>query len=290
MGLEDTNLGNSIKNIDNTAHKIGWIKTIGIYAFFFLLPLGVVVYFNHADIQGLRQDITTNQTVNTQNTLQINSESTPSLGTVKGDQDNMTSPTKSFSKNDWIADEKFFEDKEGYFCRSKGFGKATFPVWSLWTKNTYKLISPVHITVQVKSLEKLTQPPTISLSFGRYIKDYSPLPIYRLDLFDTDTRTVRLYDANNDASGPAGRLSSEPNLNSDITISIDPKTISNTDRTLHENPVISYALPDSPITQSDPLSNMNIVIPSVDSSVEYQYGLGIHEGMCIKILSFGMGR
>lgn len=188
-----------------------------------------------------------------------------------------------FNPEEWYI-ESFSIDKEGYYCPTT----SKFDYWSIWSKSTYSPnINSIQIRVLTKTKQGSTLPPTLAISYGEFKPNLSPIQFYRLNIFDTDLKSIRLYNANED-SVAQDWLSENPELKSEMSFKLSPRSIDPNSRILNLNPRIEYASPnkDKPIVYSPNEDSLfQITLPTVgieDGTVKKQIGIGSSKESCFK--------
>ena len=236
--------------------------------------------YNQSQLRGIKSQISnSNQnTVNAPITVGANDKSDskePEKGKTLG-------VSAEFNPSDWVID-KFETDKEGYYCPIV----TNFEYWSIWSKTTY---SPTPDKIRVKVLTKSKpgskSPPTISISYGEYKQNLaSPNQFYRLNIFDTDMKTLRLYDSSN-RSVAQNWLNKEPELSSEMLITLSPRNANPNSRIINLNPSLEYVVTDQ--TKLEPYTPDNafeVSIPTVgldDGTIKKQIGVGSSINTCFK--------
>jgi len=270
----------SIDKLDESIKKRGWIKTILLYLIFYIVPFfGIDFYLNNK----LGDKIANSQTVNVNNNV-LGDGKKEEIKTI-GETTSKTSTVSSFSQDDWLI-KNFYTDSDGYLCPNV----SNFDYWSIWTKKEYPLqIKSVKIRIYVKSTPKSKNPPTIAVTYGSYKNGYAPQPMYRLNIFDSDTKTIRLYNENN-KSKAQDWLQELPDLSSEMVITLSPRVPDPNGRKINVNPIIKYAINDSDKqTEFTPSQNFEVVLPTVgmeDETLKKQIGVGTQKGNCFKITAF----
>lgn len=249
---------------------------------------GVNAYLNlNERISTIENFYITNSNSNqvTVNTANSTSNSDDQIITNANQRSDTLGLTTGFVPENWIIS-GFKVDEEGYYCRNK----RGFDYWSIWTKENYPpLLNKIKIKFALKQERKTDFPPTIAISYGEYKANGSPIQFYRLNIFDTDTKTLRLYNNKNDSKSQAW-LEFEPDLSSEMTITLSPASSNRESREISINPTLIYVNEEStdPITFK-PNSDFNVVLPTVgidDGSVKKQIGIGSTDGICFKVVDF----
>lgn len=186
-----------------------------------------------------------------------------------------------FNPNDWII-EKFDQDDEGFYCPTT----RKFDFWSIWSKQKFSpQLESIKLRIKVKN-KNGKSPPTISVNYGEFHPNYSPTYFYRLNIFDTDTKTVRLYNEKND-SVAQDWLEFTPDLSNEMTITLKPRIPNPDSRNLNLNPSLKYTTSN----QVDPVDfvtkkEFSTILPSVDiEDLQNQIGIGISKNSCFKPIS-----
>ncbi len=198
-------------------------------------------------------------------------------GKTKGDNVN------TFNPDDWII-ESFEQDKEGYYCPLT----KKFEFWSIWSK---KKLPPdfdqVRIKIRIKHKNNSTKPPTFAISYGEYKPSFSPVQYYRINIFDTDTQSVRLYDNKNN-SVAQGYLKEHPDMSSDLLITLSPRIPDPKSRRIKLNPTITYAVSNQEEPgEFSPEEEFSTLLPTVvlEDGTPQQIGLGVNYDVCFKPIS-----
>lgn len=248
-----------------------------------LIVLVVYGYISQTQIKNINDKISiSNQdTVNVPVTVNGNQdadkESVPEEGKTLGDN-------TDFNPTEWIID-NFDIDSDGFYCtRVK-----KFEFWSIWSMKKY---SPTPTSIKVKILTKSKQgsknPPTLAISYGEYKTNFSPLQFYRLNIFDTDTKTIRLYDSDN-KSVAQGWLPKEPDLASEMLIKLFPRNSNPNSRVINLNPELEYVVFGEPNQKPyTPEEVFEVGLPTVgieSGTVQKQIGIGSSIDTCFKPIS-----
>lgn len=277
--------------MNNLSEFLRLIKEFGLFkvtlALMFLSAMYWVPYYMvNTKISSLQKDVSSISTnVNSiKNTINVypSTNQAETGGVVQGSNDESKQDINTnFNPKDWIIDDKFTLRADGYYCRPKLKKNSLLPIWSIWTSEFYDITTPFEVTLKIDGSGDSENPPTVSLMSGKYIPKFSPELNFRLSIFDTDNQSIRLYGSEN----MSDRLTSEPDLSSNITIAVKPTRLRDSDRRIYLNPSIKYAVSGTTDSMTYPVKDFSTVIQSVDANVKYQYGIGIREGECVKIES-----
>lgn len=197
----------------------------------------------------------------------------------EGSQKN--SPTSSFDPESWIFTKGMVPDREGYYCPTA----PAFPSWSMWTKNKHRADAEISITFSLLDRTDNEKDPTFYLSYGDKTSD-APDAFYRLNIFDGDLNTLRLYDRDENEVLNERTVNSAP-LDRFITFTLSPVFPKKTSSTLILNPLISYQTDGNP-DGLNPKKEFKIDLPlpsGEDQGNGFQYGIGVSRGDCFKIIS-----
>lgn len=221
------------------------------------------------------------ETKNTNQTNVYNNSPIPDSSMKQSDQ---TLAAKNlFDPQDWIIDN--FNKENGYYCPTVN----EFNLWSMWSKKKFSPNFSTKIRLQIKN--KNAPSPTIVISYGDYNEEEkSPTVFYSLNIFDTDTKSIRLYDQNN--KGQAQEWLKEiPIIGNEMVIELSPRVPDPSSRRVKVNMAIKYSSGNSEEgwTTFTPKNDFSVLLPSVDledGSIQKQLGIGVRKGVCIKILAF----
>lgn len=247
-----------------------------------VLTLGVIAYgfYNQSQIKSINNALTNN--VNNEINIPISNEVIDKNKDNNEKNDGKTlGVNTNFNPSDWIID-NFDIDKDGYYCtRVK-----KFEFWSIWSTKKY---SPTPASIKIKVLAKSKigskNPPTIAISYGEYKSSFSPVQFYRLNIFDTDNKTIRLYDSNN-KSVAQDWLSQEPDLASEMLIKLAPRNSNPNSRVVNLNPELEYVVSGEPNQKPySPEIKFEVSLPTVgieSGTVQKQIGIGSSIDTCFK--------
>lgn len=206
-----------------------------------------------------------------------NSGSTLGLDDIKGE----------FNPENWVLD--YASEDGSYHCPAR----RGFPYWSLWTKQKIALnFKSFSIKFKFKP-ENKTQ--TLLVSLGEYKeKDNpekaSPEIYWRLNFFDGDDITIRLYDSKGRIVAE-DRLEKKPDFNSTITLLINHRIPNPNDNKISLSLELSYnpAESNSKTVHFISKKDFSVEVPSVDlESEKKQIGIGVLGGNCFRIISTGI--
>lgn len=255
--------------------QAGWLSILTLIIIFY-------GFYNQSQISRINTQINSNQNI-VSVPVTLNGEK------VEQKQQELQGDTlgvnTEFNPSDWIID-SFDVDKEGYYCPKV----KNFEYWSMWSRTKY---SPIPDKIRIKILTKPKSgskfPPTITISYGEYKPNFSPYQLYRLNIFDTDTKTIRLYDSKNN-SVAQDWLEKEPDLTNELSITLSPRNPNPNSRIVNLNPSISYVVPNQQNLQSYiPENTFEVNIPAIsldDGTVSKQIGIGSYKDTCIKPTTF----
>lgn len=284
----------SLEQVQKFHKKNGTFKTL-LYQLLRLVPyiiliaiFGIVQNNNSKRLEKIEANITT---ISSKTNIQISNgvgtekkiseEITP---TVEAESANTLGLSTEFNSDQWII-ESMDIDKEGYYCPLV----KNFNFWSIWTKDKFPVeFKSAKIRVKIKPYKNNKVIPTIVISYGEYVKNFSPSIFYSLNLFDEDTKTLRLYNNKND-SVSQDWLNELPDITNEMIITIQPRVPSPSERKIVVNPQITYPIIDSgKQTDFKPNIEFSTLLPTVnleDSNLKKQIGIGTRYGMCFKPIS-----
>ena len=283
MGSNNEGFGSFVKIIE----KYGWKKSV-FFLIFYSIPFIVIGIFQYSDNKRFNS---LQQTVNNFNSnnviIQTDQNKNPNSNEQKNNNvvdKNILGLSGVFNPTDWIIDSNFELDPENYYCLKV----QKFTYWSMWSKQKYPPNFNVKIRLKVKTKNEVTFVPTIHLSYGEYVEQYSPITFYSINIFDSDLKSIRLYDGDN-LSKKQSYLPSTPNLKDEMQIILNPRIPDPNKRTIILNPTLTY----NPINSEtsflfEPKETFSILAPTVnidDGTVQKQIGIGTRNGICIKILA-----
>ncbi len=275
----------------NTIKKLGWKKSI-FFLILYLIPIFVIGFFQYSDtkrfnslqqtVNSISSSITNSNNLIVQTDQKNPNNSEPKIN-VTADK-NILGLSGVFNPADWIIDNNFELDPEKYYCLKI----QKFTYWSMWSKQKYPPNFNVKIRLKVKTKNETTFVPTIHLSYGEYVDQYSPITFYSINIFDNDLKSIRLYDGDN-ISKKQSYLPSSPNLKDEMQIILNPRIPDPNKRTIILNPTLTY----NPINSEasflfEPKETFSILAPTVnidDGTIQKQIGIGTRNGICIKLLS-----
>lgn len=187
----------------------------------------------------------------------------------------------NFDPSNWVFSVNVLADKEGFYCPSGN----SFPSWFMWTKKRHLPDKANTITFIMLDKTKDDKNPSFYITYGDK-SNSAPEQFYRLNIFDGDASTLRLYN-NNDEEIVFDRSSDPAPTDKYITLKIDPIFPNTKSVSLLINPTVSYQI-DGKIKDLNLQKEFkaNLPIPSTDSMGEgFQYGIGVSRGDCFKIIS-----
>jgi len=280
----------SIKQISDSNKKngIGYTKLIILQLALPSLLISIVAYFGNNRLNSIEDKL-----ISIQNTNSINNQ--PNTSVIQGDNNILGVETETekvqaksesgFIKENWITT-GFEIDNEGYYCHTK----KSFDYWSIWTRQTYPpILNKVYIKLALKQQKNYDNTPTIAITYGEYIANQSFIPFYRLNIFDTDLKTIRLYNSKNDSKAQDW-LEVEPDIKSEMAIMFSPSSSNRSSRIISLNPSITHVNVDS----TEPIifkskKEFNVELPTVgidDGSVKKLFAIGSPIGTCFKVIDF----
>lgn len=242
--------------------------------------------YNQSQITRLQNQLTNNNQNNINAPITVNN--VDKTETSQQDQGKTLGVNSAFNPSDWVID-RFEIDKDGYYCPKV----TNFEYWSIWSKSTY---SPTADKIKIKVLAKpkpgSKSPPTISISYGEYKQNLaSPSQFYRLNIFDTDMKTIRLYDSGN-KSIAQNWLSKEPESGSEMIVTLSPRNANPNSRVINLNPSLEYVVTDqNNLEVYKPENSFEVSIPTVgldDGTVKKQVGVGSSINTCFKPIYIGI--
>ncbi len=271
-----------LSEIGKSIDKRGWFKTIFLYLIFYIIPFFSIEFFLNKKLE---------KSIINQQTQVVNIKNGDVLGTNNPDNTSNTESiikttniSSSFNQNDWLI-KNFNTDTDGFLCPTVN----NFEYWSIWTKKEFPLqIKNIKLRIYIKSNPKSKVPPTITITYGSYSNGYAPQQLYRLNIFDSNTETIRLYNENN-KSKSQDWLQETPDINSEMMIILSPRVPDPNGRKININPVIKYAVKDSDTQKEFAPQNFEVVLPTVamkDETLNKQIGVGTQKGNCFKITAF----
>lgn len=195
-------------------------------------------------------------------------------------EDVLGDKASSFNPEEWII-KSFEQDDEGYYCSLT----KKFEVWSMWSKKKVPPnVDKIKIKVKLKNRKNKNKVPTFTISYGEYKPEFSPIVAYRLNIFDTDVKSIRLYDDKN-KSVAQSFLELEPDLSSDLTIELIPRIPDPKSRVIKLNPSIVYVASDqdTPV-EFEPEEEFATLLPTatLEDETPQQFGIGTNYETCFK--------
>lgn len=275
----------SLEQIQKSNKKMGRAKTFVDQLQASWLPVLTLLFigygiYNENKFDSLEQKLT----VTNQNIVNLTQETPNSIKNSEVESIKSGSAlgaNTEFNPDDWII-ESFELNKEGFYCSLTN----KFDYWSIWSKATYPpVLGKIKVKILTKPKPGSRTPPTISISYGEFKPNFSPIQFYRLNIFDTDNKSMRLYNSEND-SVSQGYLVEDPDLGSEMSIILSPRNPDPDSRILNLNPSLEYALPgkDRPI-EFRPDEKFEVSLPTVgieDGTVRKQIGIGSSKNTCFK--------
>lgn len=283
---------NDFRQIEKSNNKRGILKTMWlqlqtnwVIVFIALVSSGSSYLASTKYTNNLVSNIYQKQdtTVDTDTNVNIGGNSDAKLiETTKG---STLGSNTSFNENDWII-QHLVPDSDGYYCPKA----ENFDYWYMWTKEVYEPnVSNIKIRFSVKAKQGSKVPPTFSIAYGDYKVNLSPHIVYRLNVFDTDMNTLRLYNNKND-SVAWDRFEQEPDPSTEMILEIIPRITGVNNNSISLYPRFQYLTKDGlkPM-QHVSLVNFEVSLPMVnisDGTVSKQIGLGSSKNTCFKITGF----
>jgi hypothetical protein len=197
------------------------------------------------------------------------------------DTDGSKQNNDSYDNQKWVYTKGTTPNNEGYYC-PQNIG---FPTWAMWTKNKYKSDAEVSVTFSLQDKTEDKKNPTLYFSFGDKTSS-APDTFYRLNVFDGDLNTLRLYNRG-DNEVIFERSVNEASLDQFITLKISPVFPNKKSTILLLNPTVSFQV-DGQQYDFSPKNDFKIKLPfpSVESQGDgFQFGIGISRGDCFKIVT-----
>lgn len=278
--------GNDLKTIQESNKVKGRLRTFfdqlqnSWLTIITLLVVTIYGFYNQSRIKNIEQRLP----VINQNTVNVSTD-TSKQGNQPEKEKTKDGATlginTEFNPEDWII-ESLELDKEGYYCSLTN----KFDYWSMWSKATYPpALNKIKIKILAKPKPGSKLLPTISISYGEFKPHFSPIQFYRLNIFDTDQKSIRLYNDKNKSVAQTW-LKEEPDLSSEMLIILSPRNPDPNSRVLNLNPSFEYALPEKerPINFS-PEEKFQVTLPTVgleDGTVRKQVGIGGSKQTCFK--------
>jgi len=256
--------------------QLHWVKVL--FAVFGLIGT-IYGASNDPHVRNFIFTINSNNNNTSSNVLSV--EDSPEVSKNEENKEAMRELSE-FKPDDWIID-NFYIDKEGYYCNNQG----AFPHWYIWSKSKKPLEFSVHVRLKVKSMNPQKNP-SVVLTYGEYIKNYSPDLYYRLVFFDSSDRAIRLYNKEDNVSKVQEYLDVDkrPDFTNEMVITMQPKIPSVNGRKININPSIEYnsLKNDAPPVPFKPKKEFEISLPTVqlDDSIQKQIGIGVDKWNCIK--------
>lgn len=280
----------SFKEINESNKKNGWLKTTLTYLqwafpYAFLTIIAIIGNNRLGSIEEKLISIENTNTLTSNPQTSVIQGNNNVLGLETETDAPVTKDENGFVKENWITT-GFEIDNEGYYCHTK----KTFDYWSIWTRQTYPpILNKVYIKLALKQQKNYENTPTIAITYGEYIANQSFIPFYRLNIFDTDLKTIRLYNSKNDSKAQDW-LEVEPDIKSEMAIMLSPSSSNRSSRIISLNPSITYVNIDS----TEPIifkskKEFNVELPTVgidDGSVKKQFAIGSPVGTCFKVIDF----
>lgn len=202
-----------------------------------------------------------------------------------------------FNENDWTSDFVTI-DPNGYLCPYR----RGFPYWSLWMKEKINLdFKSLSMKFKFKIEGQGDYPRALIISLGEYVEKEqpekaSPEVFYRVNLFDGETRAVRIYDDKGVEQGEVW-LEEEPDFSSVMSFTLHQKIPDPGDNKislsfkLSYNPVGSEEESERKTIHFAPEKEIVVRAPSVDlkEGERKQIGVGVYKGDCIKLTHVKIG-
>lgn len=218
-----------------------------------------------------------------------NSLAEPSILNIETDKSSEEISQASFDIKKWNFSPSAKTDKEGYICPNNTLG---FPSWAIWTKGKYLVSQSISLTIALKDkTPKNDKPAALYLSYGDKTNEI-PDTFYRVNIFDGDIKTIRLYGRGGSEKIDDDRLKIEPSIDGYITFTLDPIFPNNMPPNLKLNPRLSYTpmLRDSSMQNEEFVSNHDFIVALPFTNIVaqgngFQYGFGVSEGDCFKVVS-----
>ncbi len=200
---------------------------------------------------------------------------------VLGNSDEENDGLSSFENSNWIFSYNSYPDKEGYYCPNNN----AFPSWFMWSKNKYSAEYSAQFSFSLKDRTENEKNPTLYFSYGDKSNN-APDTFYRINVFDGDLNTLRLYDREGNER-LFDRSTNIAPLDKFISFSILPRFPNPNSSMLIINPEISYQKKGKPY-EFQPNKEFKVELPI--SSAEQQgdgfhFGIGVSAGDCFKIIS-----
>lgn len=292
MGIPAENLLKqpNLEEIETSIKKHGRFATILNQLQASLIPILVVIIlsllqfaYNQRTFKDLEQEIKTiNQTIVNVDSDKNGAKGIKEIISKMGGEESALGNQTGFNPEQWII-EKFEKDSEGFYCPLLLRG---FKYWSIWSKEKISPILPLKIRLRVKNKSSPDLTPTIIISYGEYLKNLTLITDYRISIFDTDYKSIRLYNEKNESIKQAW-LEETPNLDNDMIFSLSPRSIVSKGRKLNLNPGLIYNPINSDSTiEFKPEVEFLALLPTVDiedPGFKKQLGIGVKFGSCIKI-------
>ena len=279
----------NLKKEDNALKKAGFsrkFRQFWLSSKYYILPIILAItsiftqFRNDLRIEKLENTIKINNTLTTQVNNNIGGE-------IRKDNVNIEKTLGEyveFKPEDWI-DDNYEVDAEGYYCPTARH----FEYWSIWSKKKIPLnIDNIKIKLTVKLRPKAKVAPIIAITYGEYHKNFAPTEYYRLNFFEDGRTSLRLYNSIH-KSVRQDWLVEEPDLASELEISLSPRSLGPDSRSININPKINYSVVGSSVVEKfKPKDDFIVALPKVnleDGSVNEQLGIGTKYGACFKISS-----
>jgi len=275
-GLSDPK---KISALNKIGKELGWPKTLLLLVVLWLPPLVITII----GFLILNQKLTTFQNKVSVNSEQTNVTVLPSeKNTQKGEIATVEGVSTIFNPEEWIVEKFRPPDSEGFYCHNV----RDFQYWSMWSKKLINATSPAKIKFQVKSSPDPKEPPIVFISYGEYIKNKSPLTFYRINLFDTNPRAIRLYNDKNEGIQD-DYFEREPDFSTEMTFSVQPISAGPNVSKLILNPALTFrSTGTSTIEEFKSDKEFAADLPTVEiKNTQKQFGIGTKPGTCVKIIS-----
>lgn len=223
------------------------------------------------NIQNLQISVGTGQDAKTESSQNLNNDERQVLGA-----------SSTFDLDSWTQDG--FEDanEAGYFCPKT----SKFDYWWMWSKKSVPLVA-TKIQIKFLTIAKpgSQKPPTFTIAYGEYRPNLGLLIFYQINVFDTDNWTIRLK--NNNESSSQAYLNLEPDINTEMLVTLEPTVLSSTSRDINLNFSFEYAPMESKkITKFLPPEDFIVTVPTVElDDVMKQVGIGVSTDTCFKPIS-----
>lgn len=203
-------------------------------------------------------------------------------GTVYASQDDTTSEKPiTFDDSLWIIAGDTKPDKNGFYCPKQ----VSFPSWFMWSKQKYKPDHPLIFTFSLKDeTPKNDKNPSLFISYGDKTTNGVDA-FYRINVFDGDLSTVRLYDRDENEI-KIERSINNINFDTFLTLSLEPVFLKKDSTTVYLNMTLDYLFDNESKSLKSDEFVVKLPFPTQESlGSGFNFGIGVSGGDCFKVIS-----